>query len=282
MAFQCQFERCAVRLHDSRLSLVEHINFSHMSRISLLCPVEGCSTTFTYKQAASAIPAHLRTEHRFGGSFPTRLPPLRHSRMPKPPPRKPLPPLPPDPVPVYTLLCPPMREKHPKAGSTASQAARRGRWKRMGSRAPPPEDSDDEDESMPFADLDPQASTAYYCDRGNECRDWVVHKAPSEPSLQLSRPQPMIIPPIPENPLPRSIGYAAFAERFAQLELAGAIDGSGQWPQEDSERDGEADARHSRTKSKSKQKDTDTDKMDTDSQDCGAGPSSSTQGGGGG
>ncbi|KAI0708870.1 hypothetical protein C8T65DRAFT_649776, partial [Cerioporus squamosus] len=286
--FHCQAERCAVRLHDSLPSLLQHITFSHMSRVPLPCPVEGCSEAFTYKQAPTAIPAHLQTEHRFGGSFPTRLPPLRQSRTPKKPPRRSLPPLPPDQVPLYTLLLPPVREKHRRAGATASQTARRGRWKRMSSRAAAPDSSSDADEpeSMPFPDLDPQ--TAYYSDRQNECLEWVAYKAPPEPALQISRPQPMIIPPVREKPPARSIGYVAFAEKFAQLELAGIIDGLGQWPQEESEKDGEAqaDARQSRTpgkaKGKGKSMDMDKDKMDLDGHDHVAGPSSSAQGSGGG
>ncbi|RDX48247.1 hypothetical protein OH76DRAFT_1352794 [Lentinus brumalis] len=280
--FHCQCERCAVRLHDSLSSLLQHITFSHMSRVPLPCPVEGCSEAFTYKQAPTAIPAHLRTDHRFGGSFPTRLPPLRQSRTPKKPPRRALPPLPHDPVPLYTLLLPPVREKPRRAGSTASQTARRGRWKRMSSRAAPPSEASDTDEpeSMPFADLDPQASTSYYSSPQNECLEWVAYKAPPEPALQISRPQPMIIPPVREKPPAPSIGYVAFAEKFAQLELAGIIDGTGQWPQDDSERDVEADARDARTPGKGKGKD--KDKMDTDSPDRAAGPSRARQGGEGG
>ena len=241
-----------------------------------------CPESFMYKQANSSIPAHLRTEHRFGGSFPTRLPPLRRSWTPKTPPRRSLPPLPPEPVPLYTLLCPPIREKHRKDASTASQAARRGRWKRMSSRAAPLEESEDEDESMPLPDLDTQESTARYRDVGIECVEWVVYKSPPEPNLQLSRPQPIIIPPLQEKPPPPSIGYGAFAERFAQLELAGIIDGSGQWPQEDSEKEGEPDSRHSKTPGDGKERHTDTDKMDMDSHNRDAGSSALTQGGEGG
>ena len=56
--FQCQIKRCAGRLHDSLASLLQHITNSHMSRISLPCPVEGVysMTSYCYR---SADPRHV-------------------------------------------------------------------------------------------------------------------------------------------------------------------------------------------------------------------------------
>ncbi len=97
-----------------------------------------------------------------------------------------------------------------------------------------PSKSEDESESMPFADLQP---VGYWSPDGRfyECKDWKVLRKPPEIYMLQARPQPMTVPPVPEKPPPRSIGYKAFAEKFARLEAAGIIDGSGQWPTEDGE-----------------------------------------------
>lgn len=91
-----------------------------------------------------------------------------------------------------------------------------------------------EGESLPFADLEPVnygSSEQTFL----ECRDWLLLPKAPQIYLQQSRPQPMVVPPIAEKPTPKRVGYGPFAERFAQLERAGIIDGSGQWPEKDVE-----------------------------------------------
>ena len=88
------------------------------------------------------------------------------------------------------------------------------------------EDDDEDEDAIPLADIAPlDASIPVF-------RDYIVLQKPSEPSLQLSRPQQMIVPSVLEREPPVSIGFEAFAARYTELEQAGLIDGSGQWPQE--------------------------------------------------
>lgn len=106
----------------------------------------------------------------------------------------------------------------------------------MGSRAtvPGPVDEEDDDraEAMPFADLAPVSIWSADGEL-HEFHDWQVRRKPPESFMQQARPQPMVIPPVPEKPPPRSMGYPAFADKFLELEKAGIIDGSGQWPSEE-------------------------------------------------
>ena len=96
--------------------------------------------------------------------------------------------------------------------------------------AAPKEDASEDDEDEPPIPLKDLPSLDL---RGpSEIYDFLVRPKPPESWLQLSRPQQVIHPPVPEKPPPPSIGYDAFAARFEQLERAGLIDGKGLWPEE--------------------------------------------------
>lgn len=86
----------------------------------------------------------------------------------------------------------------------------------------------DEDESpIPLADLpsvDLRDCPVVY--------DYVVRPKPPESWGQMSRPQQVVQPPVPEKPPRSSIGFDAFAARFERLERAGLMDGTGIWPEE--------------------------------------------------
>ena len=97
----------------------------------------------------------------------------------------------------------------------------------MNTPRPEPEDDEDE-ETTPLADIQP-----FELGEGAELRNYVCFLRPSETFLQLSRPQPMVVPPVPESVPPISMGFEAFAAKFNQLDPLDLIDGSGQWPPED-------------------------------------------------
>ena len=135
-------------------------------------------------------------------------------------------PLPPQPVPMYTLLCPPV---HPAARGktpTASQTNRR-KWRRMNTQVAAAQDEEEEEPAIPLPDLPPvdlRGSPVVY--------DYVVRPSQPESWKQISRPQQVIHPAMPEKPPRPSIGYDAFAARFERLEQAGLMDGTGNWPEE--------------------------------------------------
>ena len=148
-------------------------------------------------------------------------------RIPKEPPApKDLPVLPRDLVPAYMLLCPPVWSAWRRAPSASQAAARGRRWKRM--NMPRSEEEEDEDESaICLEDIKPSSLQDH-----TACRQYIILRRPVETFLQLSRPQPIQVPPVRPATPPVSIGFDAFAARFEQLDLAGLIDGSGQWPPE--------------------------------------------------
>ncbi|KAI9066963.1 hypothetical protein FKP32DRAFT_1564644 [Trametes sanguinea] len=219
---ECMIHKCSGRFHHNLGDMLQHIDLSHLSRILLPCPAQGCPLTFG--RNANGLPDHFRSLHRellhwkdIKGS--SGLRPLRrpHPHVPER-----LPPLPEEAVPAYMLTTPTIPPARPRGGRapTASQGGRR-RWRKMLERD---ESLGEEESSTPLADLprlDPRRVPAQ-----------VVRRRPLEPRMQQSRPQNMVVPPVREPDPPMSIGYSAFARRYVELEKAGIIDGTGLWPTE--------------------------------------------------
>ncbi|EJF64147.1 hypothetical protein DICSQDRAFT_178651 [Dichomitus squalens LYAD-421 SS1] len=224
--WECKINRCVGRYHGTLPALQQHVNLSHLSRVALPCPIRGCTSSFG--RSGNGLSAHIQTTHFDVLSMDTSQP-FHQLRRPHPHPREELSALPAYPVPVYKLLCPTVRPARRGKTPTASQGSRR-KWRRMDTQAaaPPEEDDDDDEEpAIPLADLPPMDL------RGcPEIHDYFVRPKPPESWLQLSRPQQVVDPPVPEKPPAPSIGYDAFAARFEQLERAGLIDGKGLWPEE--------------------------------------------------
>ncbi|PIL25093.1 hypothetical protein GSI_12982 [Ganoderma sinense ZZ0214-1] len=97
----------------------------------------------------------------------------------------------------------------------------------MDAQAAAAQEEEEEEVAIPLADLPPIEL------RGNPVVfDYVVRMKPPESWKQMSRPQQVIHPPVPEKPPRPSIGYDAFAVRFERLQQAGLMDGTGDWPEE--------------------------------------------------
>ena len=89
------------------------------------------------------------------------------------------------------------------------------------------QDEEEEEPAIPLPDLPPvdlRGSPVVY--------DYVVRPSQPESWKQISRPQQVIHPAMPEKPPRPSIGYDAFAARFERLEQAGLMDGTGNWLEE--------------------------------------------------
>ncbi|KAH9950131.1 hypothetical protein B0H21DRAFT_26283 [Amylocystis lapponica] len=221
--YDCHFQRCAGRIQATLQDLQLHVDLSHLSRVHLPCPIEGCSEHFGRH---TQLPGHLleahagvlgkRNLHEPGILKPARKPFRRRYR---------------DladfssssSVPVHTILSRPVYRalRQPGSQTDSSGIARISRkWSRMTEAEDAPAEDDDEERAQPFGDLPVRAVFP---------SDYSVRRKPPE-VMQLSRPQPLYDPPVPEQPAPISIGYGAFKTKYAALEQAGLIDGSGMWP----------------------------------------------------
>ena len=149
-------------------------------------------------------------------------------RLSQPSPSSTLPALPEGLVPTYMLFCPPVSLVSQRAPSASQASTRTRRWKRMNTPKPEDDEEDSDEETTPLADIGP-----FVLGEDAVFRDYICLQKPPETFLQLSRPQPMVVPSVPEPAPPVSIGFEAFAARFNQLEPLDLIDGSGQWPPED-------------------------------------------------
>ncbi|CCM00371.1 uncharacterized protein FIBRA_02401 [Fibroporia radiculosa] len=109
-----------------------------------------------------------------------------------------------------------------------SSSQRTRKWAKMAVQEPVEEEEDDDMEVL--EDLPSELALP----SGREFfSDFIFRRKPPEPAAQLARPQYIVFLPIREEP-PVSMGYGAFKARFAELERAGLIDGTGEWPDESS------------------------------------------------
>ncbi|KAI0644182.1 hypothetical protein C8Q79DRAFT_132564 [Trametes meyenii] len=214
-SYECLIPRCSARYHTNLQDIQSHIMLSHLSRVLVPCPIQECPCTFL--KNASTAPDHIGSVH--GDLCSRRLPfALRPRWRPHPPVLGNLKRLPGSPVPAHIFATLPVRPAHLQHGMTpAGSQPGRKRWKRMHTveAALPIEE---EESSVPLSDLAP-------FDAQQLPKLLYVWRKPPEPALQQSRPQHMIVPPREEEEAPVSIGYAAFAVRFGDLEEAGIVAG---------------------------------------------------------
>ena len=163
-------------------------------------------------------PAILKTGILKRVQTPRHAPPTQLSNLP--------PDLPHNSVLMHTILTPPVaraRQQGPSQAPTASQVRRNfNKMRGEGFIV------DDEDEEIPFPalpKLKPEGLQVF--------TDFVFRRKPPEEIPPLSRPPRLAIPPIPEKTPPVSMGYGAFEEKYKELEKAGLLDGTGEWPDED-------------------------------------------------
>jgi len=102
--FRCCWRKCVYREYGSCAELKEHVEKSHLSRMPLHCPLEGCKDTFKHHHMLSP---HFLEEHPVESqnilSFGRNSQSHKSSLPQPPPPPTNLPPIPPAPIPVYLL-----------------------------------------------------------------------------------------------------------------------------------------------------------------------------------
>ncbi|KAL6298650.1 hypothetical protein BKA93DRAFT_931974 [Sparassis latifolia] len=129
---------------------------------------------------------------------------------------------------LYHLFSYPVARACRRAQLLSQEAHISRKWTRMMAS----QVTEDSANAQPFDDLT-KFGTAHILDSV----DFVVQKKPPEPALQLSRPQYISDPPIPEVPPPLSMSYKAFFAKFKEMEKAGVVDGMGEWPESDEDED---------------------------------------------
>jgi len=103
--FWCCWRKCLYREYRSYAELKEHVEKSHLSRIPLHCPMEGCDDTFKHHHMLSPHfleehPAESQNIASFSKNNQAHKSSLPH---PPPPPAENLPLVPPAPIPMYLL-----------------------------------------------------------------------------------------------------------------------------------------------------------------------------------
>lgn len=135
------------------------------------------------------------------------------------------------PVPTQTVLMPPVARARQRERSSQAPTASQVRRNFNKMRGEGFIGDDDDEETIPFPTL-----AALRTEGMQEFTDFIMRSKPPEDIPPLSRPPRLTIPPVPEKVLPATMGFPAFKERFREMEKAGLIDGTGEWP-EDSEDD---------------------------------------------
>lgn len=214
--YHCKFSRCAGRLHSSRHALKSHVELSHLSRVSLPCPIQGCNAEFV---RVPLLETHFEEVHRkdFGDHVPAHA--IVHQATPAIPTTL-VPPLSPLSlvVPSYTMMVSVTCSKR-RAGQTSLNGTSRlpRKWSRLNAQ-----DDSDEDENhndIVFNDL-----PSVQLRKGSVDPVTVeVSKKSLDVQAQLSRPQPVISPPISTDDVPDSILYPTFSRRVDKLVADGIL-----------------------------------------------------------
>ncbi|KAI0924775.1 hypothetical protein AcW1_006792 [Taiwanofungus camphoratus] len=225
--YECHFQKCAGRIHPTADDLTLHVKLSHLSRVYLPCPVQGCSQQFgRYTQ----IPLHMENGH--SEVFNKGSTPLSHLLKPMWTSFhtciREIPQLPPDAATFLAVMdlpiMRPRRRNETRITSSPLQVIRKG--SKMHLRDP----EDEEFDSHPLEDIFPSQGLL----QTTNFSEYIIRRKPPElradvPTGQLSRPQPILDHPVREKTPPLSMGYDAFTDKYSVLEKAGLIDGTGEW-----------------------------------------------------
>ncbi|KZT09914.1 uncharacterized protein LAESUDRAFT_694407 [Laetiporus sulphureus 93-53] len=227
--YDCHFHRCAGRIHTSFVDLWEHVQLSHLSRITLICPISGCPHTFSGHRL-SLVP-HIQDIHMelVGRPIAEITGRLRPTYRPFSPVLRNLPPLPSNNAPIYMVTALPMsKASHPR-GQRSEMLSQFTRGSRRMSR----KELEEEEDAQPFSDLPNPDMEAI-----NLSGKLILQPRSEQPWLQLSRPYSMGLSSRVEGTKPPvSISYRAFCTKFHGLEEAALINGTGEWP--DAEEEGQ-------------------------------------------
>ncbi|KAH7926440.1 hypothetical protein BV22DRAFT_1063046 [Leucogyrophana mollusca] len=214
-AYECGYSRCAGRLHSAISELKNHINQSHLSRISLYCPVRDCNEAFP---RPALLTSHFDTYHHNLFGVPLSCAYIHFSPTACPTRRKPFPPAPPpllsnsfSAVPLCVTTLSRRRHDNPSSGELIGR-----KWSRM-----EVQDEDGEDDRhIAFSDLrHPQVP----CHSSPESIDVVVRKALPGATERLARPQPMEQPPVRDVVPRETMLYCTFYRKVEQLMSDGVL-----------------------------------------------------------
>ncbi|OCH91005.1 hypothetical protein OBBRIDRAFT_553340 [Obba rivulosa] len=227
----CRFDKCLAQNCDSYHALWKHVESSHLSKVPLPCPSQGCLHVFHYPADFELLSSHLESSHpellHDGAS--NLKSKLKHSWKP-----------------AAARTSDAHEDQRTFSGSMESHLLitphiSRGRkrprrsppkverkWVHLDEAAQVGLDPKPDPDTLPFDDL-PVFPSPPPSDM-RTFTEFIVRRKPPEPVQQLARPQPVSEPPIRERTPPRSMGYGTFEQRVAALEQARLLDGSGVWP----------------------------------------------------
>lgn len=218
--YQCRYLKCAGRVHPTKDALKAHVDLSHLSRLSISCPVRDCERVFS---RASQLELHFEIDHEdlinrrvtraFDRLVATAPPSRRIVTHP--------PPLPSQhklhkwqfTIPLVSL--PP----HRPFGPLAPVEPISRKWRRLDA---PDEDNSDSNHIIPLGDLVrpviPSQSKELVYD---------VRKKPLSlnENQRLSHPQSMPRPPPRDDFVPTTIGISIFERKFGELAKDGVVNG---------------------------------------------------------
>lgn len=212
--YRCQLSRCSGRLHSSLHALKLHVELSHLSRVSLPCPIRDCDAVFA---RVPQLQTHFEETHRkdFGDHVPA------HAIIPQASPAIPTSLVPPpllssSDVPSHTMMVSVISSKCRASQMSLDGTSRLPRkWSRLNAQ-----DGEDEvHDDIVFGDL-PSLTLS----KGSVDPVTVeVSKQPVDVRAQLSRPQPVIYPPISTDDVADSILYPIFSRRVDRLVVDGIL-----------------------------------------------------------
>ncbi|KAI6112733.1 hypothetical protein F5141DRAFT_1109355 [Pisolithus sp. B1] len=209
-----QFSRCSGRLHSSLHVLKLHVELSHLTRVSLPCPIRDCDAVFV---RVPQLETHFEETHRkdFGDHVPA------HAIIPQAFPTIPTGLVPPpslssSDVPSHTMTVSVISSKRCASQTSLDGTSRLPRkWSRLDAQ----DDDDKVHDDIIFGDLPSLALSKGSADLVTV----EVSKKPADVQAQLSRPQPVISPPISTDDVADSILYPVFSRRVDRLVVDGIL-----------------------------------------------------------
>jgi len=211
--WHCRISGCAGSVHASTKALVSHVDLSHMSRLQVPCPIQGCDQSLL---RTAQLPTHIHGFHPgLLGSVVTKdSKVLKSIYTPFSPKLPPPPPIPFGRRPIYDVDPLPVRKGKCKRKRAQSPQSAGPKWSRLNAQ-------DDEDGEPDILDLDDLPRFDYQID---EVRDIIVRRKPPETvRASLSNAHRIVDPPPPDTQPPTSIHYDTFARKVEDLLASGLL-----------------------------------------------------------
>lgn len=212
--YRCQFSRCSGRLHSSLHALKLHVELSHLSRVSLPCPIRDCDAVFV---RVPQLETHFEEIHRkyFGDHVPARTI-IPQASLAVPTSLALPPPLSSSDAPSHTMTVSVISSKRRASQIPPDGTSRLPRkWSRLNAQ----DDDDEVHDDIIFGDLPSLALSKGSADLVTV----EVGKKPVGLQDQLSRPQPVLSPPISTDDVADSILYPVFSRRVDRLVVDGIL-----------------------------------------------------------